>query len=99
MEKQKKIYCGSGKKKSDTWLQVTVNPEKFAEYVQEFNGNKFIKLNINLKSEPDKYGKDVEITIDTWKPDASKSFQPKTESYTNNNQQVNNKPDFDDLPF
>ena len=95
MEKQKKIYCGSGKKKSDTWLQVTVNPEKFADYVQEFNGNKFIKLNINLKSEPDKYGKDVEITIDTWKPDGSKQ----TQSYSNNNQQVNNKPDFEDLPF
>jgi hypothetical protein len=98
MEKQKKIYCGSGKKKSDTWLQVTVNPEKFAEYVQEFNGNKFIKLNINLKSEPDKYGKDVEITIDTWKPDGSKQAEPKIQSYASNNQQVNNNDDFD-LPF
>ena len=99
MEKQKKIYCGSGKKKSDTWLQVTVNPEKFAEYVQEFNGNKFIKLNINLKSEPDKYGKDVEITIDTWKPDGSKQAEQKTQSYESNNQQVNNTRDLDDLPF
>lgn len=98
MEKQKKIYCGSGKKKSDTWLQVTVNPEKFAEHVQEFNGNKFIKLNINLKSEPDKYGKDVEITIDTWKPDGSKQAEPKTQSYSSNNQQVNNNDVFD-LPF
>jgi hypothetical protein len=98
MEKQKKIYCGSGKKKSDTWLQVTVNPEKFAEYVQEFNGNKFIKLNINLKSEPDKYGKDVEITIDTWKPDGSKQAEPKTQSYASSNQQLN-KSDVFDLPF
>jgi hypothetical protein len=98
MEKQKKIYCGSGKKKSDTWLQVTVNPEKFAEYVQEFNGNKFIKLNINLKSEADKYGKDVEITIDTWKPDGSKQAEPKTQSYASSNQQLN-KSDVFDLPF
>lgn len=69
MEKQKKIYCGSGKKKSDTWLQITINPEKFAEYVQEYNGNKFLKLNINLLNEPDKYGKDVQVTVDTWKPE------------------------------
>jgi len=94
MEKQKKIYCGSGKKKSDTWLQVTVNPEKFADYVQEFNGNKFIKLNINIKSEPDKFNKDVEITIDTWKPDGAKAATQAAYSAP--------KPSFDDvdqLPF
>lgn len=68
MEKQKKIYCGSGKKKSDTWYQITINPEKFGEYVQEYNGNKFLKLNINILAEPDKYGKDVQVSIDTWKP-------------------------------
>ena len=73
MEKQKKIYCGSGKKKSDTWLQVTLNPEKFSEYIQEFNGNKFIKLNINVLPEPDKYGKTLQVTIDTWKPDGTKA--------------------------
>jgi hypothetical protein len=95
MEKQKKIYCGSGKKKSDTWLQVTVNPEKFAEYVQEFNGNKFIKLNINLKSEPDKYGKDVEITIDTWKPDGAKAAPQAAYS----SPKPASSESFDDLPF
>lgn len=73
MEKQKKIYCGSGKKKSESWLQVSINPEKFSQYIQEFNGNKFLKLNINIKNQPDQYGKDVEVTIDTWKPDSSKS--------------------------
>lgn len=73
MEKQKKIYCGSGKRKSDTWLQITINPEKFGDYVQEYNGNKFIKLNINLLGEPDKYGKDVQVSVDTWKPDNQSS--------------------------
>jgi len=33
------------------------------------NGNKFIKLNINLKDEADQYGKDVAISVDTWKPE------------------------------
>lgn len=74
MAQEKKIYCGSGKKKSDTWIQVTINPEKFGQYIQEYNGNKFLKLNINIKKELDKFGKDVEVSIDTWKPDASKQI-------------------------
>lgn len=92
---EKKIYCGSGKKKSETWLQVTLNPEKFSEYIQEFNGNKFIKLNINVLPEPDKYGKTLSVSIDTWKPDGAKDAQqasPKSAP----------KPafdDFQDLPF
>lgn len=79
MEKQKKIYCGSGKKKSDTWIQITINPDKFADYLQEYNGNKFLKLNINLLNEPDKYGKDVQVTIDTWKPEAKQGQEFKND--------------------
>lgn len=76
MEKQKKIYCGSGKKKSDTWFQITINPEKIKDYVQEYNGSKFIKLNVNLKGDIDKYGKDIDVSIDTWKPDGAKASAP-----------------------
>lgn len=75
MEKQKKIYCGSGKKKSESWLQVSINPEKFSQYIQEYNGSKFLKLNINIKNEPDRYGKDIEVSIDTWKPTKNGSKQ------------------------
>lgn len=69
MAKEKKIYCGSGKQKTSTWLKITINPDKISDYIQEYNGNRFIKLDINIKSEPDKYGKDVEVTVDNWKPD------------------------------
>lgn len=69
---EKKIYCGSGKKKSDTWLQASINLDKIKEHIQEYKGSKFIKVNINVKAEPDQYGKDVSITIDTWKPEESK---------------------------
>lgn len=94
MEKQKKIYCGSGKKKSDTWLQATLNPKKFMEYVQTYEGNEFIKININIKSQPDKYGKDVEISVDTWKPDGAKAAPQAV--YSAPSAPSNS---FDDLPF
>jgi len=68
MAQEKKIFCGSGKKKSDTWIQISINPEKFGQYIKEYNGNKYLKLNVNLLNEPDKYGKDVQVTIDTWEP-------------------------------
>ena len=66
---EKAIYCGSGKKQNDQWLKCTINPDKLMEYIQTYEGNKFVKLNINIKEQPDRYGKDVSITIDTWKPD------------------------------
>jgi len=71
---QEKIYVGSGK-------QVTGNYGTFrsvslclsdipAEHINEYKGKKYIKLNINDKREADAYGKDVSISVDTWKPTA-----------------------------
>lgn len=71
---QEKIYVGSGK-------QVTGNYGTFRsvnicltdlpkEFINEYKGKKYIKLNINDKKEADAYGKDVSITVDTWKPTA-----------------------------
>ena len=83
MEKEKKIYCGSGVKRSDNWLSVSINIDKIKDYIQEYNGSKFVKLNVNVNKEPNEYGKDVSISVDTWKP------QEKTQS----------KHDNSDLPF
>ena len=69
MNKEEIIYCGSGKVMSDNWLKVTINPAKIAKYIEEYNGNKFVKLNINIKKEADQYGKNVSISVDTWKPE------------------------------
>ena len=66
-----KIYCGSGKRKESDkgiWLKCTVNPEVLKKYIQEYEGNKFVKLDINVYDEPNQFGKDVSITIDTYKP-------------------------------
>jgi hypothetical protein len=80
MAQEKKIYCGSGKKKAENWLQISINPEKFGEYVKEYNGNKYLRLNVNILSQPDKYGKDVSVSIDTWEPkEGYKGAEPKKE--------------------
>lgn len=94
MEKQKKIYCGSGKKKSDTWFQITLNPEKFSEYIKEYNGSKYIKLNVNVLPEPDRYGKEISVSIDTWEPNKDSSAQKPAYSAP-----TAPKQDFNDLPF
>jgi hypothetical protein len=69
MEKEKTIYCGSGKKQNDTWIKATINVAKIKEHIEEFQGNKFVRLNINVKDQPDQYGKDVSISVDKWKPE------------------------------
>jgi hypothetical protein len=93
MEKQPKIYCGSGKKKSDTWLQASINLDKIKEHIQEYKGSRFIKVNINVKAEPDQYGKDVSISIDTWKPEESEFRHKPDPKFTHDNTPPN------DLPF
>lgn len=65
------IYCGSGKKQNETWIKATINVAKFKDHISEYEGHKFIKLNINLKDEKDQYGKDVSISIDSWEPEES----------------------------
>ena len=80
-KKEETIYCGSGKVMNDKWLKVTINPSKISDHIQEYNGNKFIKLNINLKDEPDQYGKDVSISVDTWvKTDSEAKTEAKSET-------------------
>ena len=84
----KKTYCGSGKKQSETWMKATINVDKIKDHIQEFKGSRFVKININLK-EADQYGKDVSISIDTWKPE--KPVQKKEEKPAEDKT--------DDLPF
>ena len=52
MEKENEIYCGSGVKRSDNWLSVSINIDKIKDYIQEYNGSKFVKLNVNVNKEP-----------------------------------------------
>lgn len=79
-KKEETIYCGSGKVMNEKWLKVTINPTKIADYIQEYNGNKFIKLNINIKDEPNQFGKNVSISVDNWKPDEESTKAVASES-------------------
>lgn len=99
---EKKIYAGSGKKKSDTWLSISVNVDKIKDHIQEYNGTKFVKLNVNISKEADKFGKDVQVTVDTYNPEGRQS---KTATPQRNTQQSRQnswqQPDMSDnvLPF
>ena len=68
---QKTIYIGNGKKQKDNWLKSSLCISDIPkDHTFEYNGKTYVKVNINVKDEVDQYGKDVSITVDTWKPDA-----------------------------
>tara|TARA_R100000951_G_scaffold43080_1_gene36238 strand:- start:4980 stop:5252 length:273 start_codon:yes stop_codon:yes gene_type:complete len=78
-EKKEVIYAGSGKKVTTQYgdfRAVTVNLSDLpSEHIFEYNGKKYIKLNVNDKKEADQYGKDVSVSVNTWKPEAQKEEQ------------------------
>jgi hypothetical protein len=55
------------------------------------NGKKYINLAINRKKDPDQYGKDLSVAVDTWKP------EPKQEPAPVKAQPV--QEDYSELPF
>lgn len=69
-EKPKTIYCGSGVKRSADWITATVQLNKCSEYFTEYEGKSYLRLNINIRTEPDQYGKDVALSVNTYKPDS-----------------------------
>ena len=86
--KTEKIYVGGGKEKFEgNMVQISVCLTDLPkEHVFEFDGKKYIKLNVVKKKEVDQYGKSHYIEVDTWRPNVG---EQKT-------QQVQED---DDLPF
>lgn len=67
---EKKIFVGSGKKKFDTLRAITLCLTDIPqEHIFEYNGKKYIRLNVNDKKEADQYGKDIALSVDTWQPE------------------------------
>lgn len=68
-----KIRLGNGQKKNPTWLKASICIDDALSNAFEYNGKKYIKVDINIYDTPNQYGKDVAIFLDTYKPDQTKS--------------------------
>jgi len=69
-EKKTQIRLGSGKKINETFLSSSLCITDALEHSYEYNGKKYIKLNISIFAEPDQYGKNVKITLNDYDPKA-----------------------------
>ena len=75
--KTEKIFVGSGVEKFDgnivdQSICLTDIQNKAKEFIFEYEGKKYIKLNCVKKKEADQYGKTHQIARNTWKPEAKK---------------------------
>jgi len=69
-EKKQQIRLGSGKKINETFLSSSLCITDALEHSYEYNGKKYIKLNISIFAEPDQFGKNVKITLNDYDPKA-----------------------------
>ena len=71
MSNSKTVFLGGGKSvkvgDNEEILNCTINIDKIKENecIENFKGNRFVRVTIAKKSEPDQYGKDVYIK---WNP-------------------------------
>lgn len=66
---EQKIYVGGGKKKFDNLRSISVCIDDLMAYATKSkNGKSYVNLNVSDKKEADQYGKDVSVSVDTWKP-------------------------------
>lgn len=99
MENGNKIFCGSGKTRSGQYgefqaVSICIDDIPVEHITKAENGKRYANITISKKKEVDRYGKDLSVTVDTWKPDASKAkpvqgHTPKQEYASDNS----------DLPF
>ena len=84
------IYVGKGKQSKFGYRFSVCLSDLPAEHINEFNGKKYINLELKEMRQPDKFGKTHTVTVDTWKPEAKPepSNEPMPESIGTN-----------DLPF
>jgi hypothetical protein len=72
MEQNKQIKLGNGKKRKDTWLTATICITDAMNHCYEYNGKKYLNVNINIFDQPNQYGKDVNISLNEYKKDTTK---------------------------
>jgi hypothetical protein len=79
-EKKQPIRLGSGKKINETFLSSSLCITDALEHSYEYNGKKYIKLNISIYAEPDQYGKNVKITLNNFEPKIADGVNINTKS-------------------
>jgi hypothetical protein len=94
-----KIYCGSGKTRSGQFgdfqaVSICLDDIPSEHITSHENGKRYVNLTVSKKKEVDKYGKDLSVVVDTWKPEKSQTgHTPKAQvSHTA-------KAESEDLPF
>lgn len=93
-----KIYCGSGKTRSGQYgafesLSLCLDDIPAEHITTASNGKRYVNITVSRKKEVDKFGKDLSVTVDTWKPEG-KHDQPASQSPSKAFEQ-----DEDKLPF
>jgi len=80
-EKEEKIYVGGGKAGNYETVRINVCLDDCNVYadknIENFNGKKYISLDVKPKREVDQYGKSHSVSINTWKPNQ----EPEKEEY------------------
>jgi hypothetical protein len=71
METKPKIRLGSGKKRSASWMTSSICLTDAEAHAYEYNGKKYVNLNINVYDTPNQYGKDVAIYLNEYEKDAA----------------------------
>jgi hypothetical protein len=84
-EYKEQIKLGQGKKINDTFFSSSICITDALLHAYEYNGKKYVNVNISVNANPDKYGKQVYINLNTWKPDGSKKAVNTEAVYTPTN--------------
>lgn len=97
--KSEKIYLGSGRKRSDKWLTISICISDAEKYANEYKGKRYVNLNVNINDAPNQYGKDVSVILDTYKKEnQSNPVQPVQKINKVERIQIDNLNE-DELPF
>ena len=96
-KKEPKIYVGSGKE-SAYGVKFSLCLDKISEeWIFEYGGKRYVKLEVTKKKEVDEYGKTHTVTVDTWRPDRSEGKQEPASEPNGKASKIDDPSD--DLPF
>jgi hypothetical protein len=85
------IKVGNGKKVFNDLINFSVNVDKLKEHTYQYEGANYVNLTAKIFKEKNKYGKDVVVNINQFKPEQNKTSDTQAEYKV--------EPENGDLPF